>query len=97
MQSNAETTTTNTPADANNDCVGPASKAAGKASACDGCPNQKSCATGKHSSPSALAARNEEHASIRDSLSNVANVCVCVNLLLLIPYVFCISMDTYTF
>jgi len=74
MQSNAETTTTNTPADANNDCVGPASKAAGKASACDGCPNQKSCATGKHSSPSALAARNEEHASIRDSLSNVANV-----------------------
>ena len=29
------------------DCVGPSSEEAGKASACDGCPNQKACAAGE--------------------------------------------------
>ena len=28
----------------NEECVGPASESAGKASGCDGCPNQKACA-----------------------------------------------------
>ena len=31
---------------ANETCVGPASDRAGKASSCDGCPNQKACAEG---------------------------------------------------
>jgi hypothetical protein len=31
---------------ANEECVGPASEQAGKASGCDGCPNQKACAAG---------------------------------------------------
>ena len=29
---------------ANEDCVGPSSEKAGKASGCEGCPNQKACA-----------------------------------------------------
>ena len=32
---------------ANSDCVGPASEQAGKASGCEGCPNQKQCASGE--------------------------------------------------
>lgn len=35
------------PAKANESCVGPASESAGKASGCEGCPNQKACAEGK--------------------------------------------------
>lgn len=35
------------PADANENCVGPNSKEAGNASACEGCPNQSVCASGK--------------------------------------------------
>ena len=35
------------PPNANANCVGPTSTAAGTSSACDGCPNQKECATGK--------------------------------------------------
>ena len=31
----------------NANCVGPSATTAGKASACDGCPNQKECASGK--------------------------------------------------
>jgi Mrp family chromosome partitioning ATPase len=34
------------PTNANEGCVGPSSKDAGKASACDGCPNQSACASG---------------------------------------------------
>jgi Mrp family chromosome partitioning ATPase len=34
-------------AKANDGCVGPSSEQAGKASACEGCPNQKACADGK--------------------------------------------------
>lgn len=36
-----------TPENANEGCVGPASEAAGKASACAGCPNQAKCASGE--------------------------------------------------
>ena len=32
---------------ANEECVGPSSESAGKASGCEGCPNQKACAEGK--------------------------------------------------
>ncbi len=35
------------PADANDECVGPESEQAGKASSCAGCPNQSSCASGE--------------------------------------------------
>lgn len=34
------------PADANEECVGPASEKAGKVSSCEGCPNQSTCASG---------------------------------------------------
>ena len=34
------------PADANEGCVGPKSDEAGKATACEGCPNQAACASG---------------------------------------------------
>ncbi|KAL4325320.1 hypothetical protein GQ457_11G029660 [Hibiscus cannabinus] len=33
------------PENANEDCPGPSSKAAGKSDACQGCPNQEACAT----------------------------------------------------
>ena len=35
----------------NEGCIGPTSDMAGKASACQGCPNQNQCATGKGASP----------------------------------------------
>jgi hypothetical protein len=41
------TTTSEVPANANAECVGPASESAGKASSCAGCPNQSACASGK--------------------------------------------------
>ena len=34
-------------AEANEECVGPASERAGKESGCDGCPNQQKCASGE--------------------------------------------------
>eukprot|EP01041_Mallomonas_annulata_P005087 gene5087-10180_t len=37
---------TSVPPDANEECVGPASSDAGKASGCAGCPNQSACASG---------------------------------------------------
>lgn len=37
---------TEIPDNANDGCVGPASDQAGKASGCDGCPNQAACASG---------------------------------------------------
>lgn len=36
------------PENANEGCVGPASSNAGKATSCDGCPNQADCASGAH-------------------------------------------------
>lgn len=39
------------PIDANEECPGVGSKSAGKSSACDGCPNQKNCATGEAAKP----------------------------------------------
>jgi Mrp family chromosome partitioning ATPase len=50
---------------ANEECVGPSSEQAGKASGCDGCPNQKACAAG--------AGRQEDPdlAVIRERLKDV--------------------------
>lgn len=62
------------PDDANEGCVGPASKDAGKASACDGCPNQGDCSSGKFSSPDAVLAQQREAADIRAALSSVSHV-----------------------
>ncbi|CAE8712010.1 unnamed protein product [Polarella glacialis] len=53
------------PADANEDCVGVSSEAAGKAAGCSGCPNQSACASGE--------AKKKDPAVtlIKDRLSNV--------------------------
>jgi len=62
------------PSDANAGCVGPTSASAGKASACEGCPNQGACSSGTMNSPEALARTQEETAQLRQSLSNVSHV-----------------------
>jgi Mrp family chromosome partitioning ATPase len=62
------------PANANSNCVGPQSESAGKASGCDGCPNQGACSSGAFSSPQAVAAAQAEAAMLRASLSNVSHV-----------------------
>lgn len=64
----------NPPSNANEGCVGPQSSQAGKASACDGCPNQKSCATGQFSSPDAQKIKDIEHENIRNAMSNIRHV-----------------------
>ena len=43
----AATAAADRPSNAPEACVGPASAEAGKASACDGCPNQSACASGE--------------------------------------------------
>lgn len=67
-------TTDTPPANANTGCVGPTSTSAGKASACEGCPNQGACSSGAFSSPAALAAAEAETHAIRESLANVSHV-----------------------
>ncbi|EEC49134.1 predicted protein [Phaeodactylum tricornutum CCAP 1055/1] len=62
------------PANANTGCVGPTSETAGKASACDGCPNQSACSTGAFSSPEAVAKAEAEVEALNRSLSNVSHV-----------------------
>lgn len=42
------------PANANEQCVGPNSEQAGKASGCAGCPNQAKCASGENATPEVL-------------------------------------------
>ena len=59
----------NTPEDANEGCVGPSSSDAGKASACEGCPNQASCASGE--SQKAIEAENMATKFIQDRMSAV--------------------------
>ena len=57
------------PSDANEECVGPSSEQAGKASSCDGCPNQEACATGANRGPDpAVAEVSERMADIRHKL-----------------------------
>ena len=43
------------PTDANEQCVGPSSEQAGKASSCAGCPNQSACASGAAAAPDPAA------------------------------------------
>lgn len=62
------------PDNANVECVGPTSQSAGKASGCDGCPNQNACSTGTFSSPEALAANELEILKLKSSLNNVSHV-----------------------
>ncbi|CAB9529980.1 Cytosolic Fe-S cluster assembly factor [Seminavis robusta] len=62
------------PANANSECVGPASESAGKNSACQGCPNQSACSTGAFNSPEAKAKAQQETQSLKASLSNVSHV-----------------------
>lgn len=62
------------PEDANEKCVGPSSADAGKSSSCEGCPNQKACASGQFSSPEAQQMKDLEHENIRNALSNIQNV-----------------------
>ncbi|KAL3923881.1 MAG: hypothetical protein SGILL_001391 [Bacillariaceae sp.] len=61
------------PSDANAECVGPSAEDAGKASACDGCPNQNACSSGAFNTPEAKAQAQEEAQKLQDSLHNVSH------------------------
>mmetsp|Transcript_22618 Transcript_22618/g.49382 ORF Transcript_22618/g.49382 Transcript_22618/m.49382 type:complete len:397 (-) Transcript_22618:108-1298(-) len=62
------------PANANENCVGPSSAGAGKASACEGCPNQGACSAGAFNSPEAIAKAESETQALQSCLSNVSHV-----------------------
>jgi len=62
------------PQDANTGCVGPTSQKAGKSSACDGCPNQSACSTGKFNNPTAKLQKATEEDEIRASLACITHV-----------------------
>mmetsp|Transcript_22666 Transcript_22666/g.63070 ORF Transcript_22666/g.63070 Transcript_22666/m.63070 type:complete len:395 (-) Transcript_22666:350-1534(-) len=70
---NIQTTEAPPPDNANAGCVGPTSANAGKASACDGCPNQKACGSGDFNSPEAIAKAQEETTKLKTSLENVSH------------------------
>jgi Mrp family chromosome partitioning ATPase len=53
------------PDNANTECVGPQSDAAGKAAGCEGCPNQSLCASGEAKKPDPAIAE------VKDRLSNI--------------------------
>ena len=59
------------PANANDVCVGPTSQNAGKASTCDGCPNQNACSSGKYNN---TAANNDTNKEIGTRLESVKNI-----------------------
>jgi Mrp family chromosome partitioning ATPase len=63
-----------TPTNPNAGCVGPASEQAGKASACEGCPNKGACSSGAYNSPEAIAKAQEEAQSLQRALVNVSHV-----------------------
>jgi len=68
-------TDVNAPANANEGCVGPTSETAGKASACEGCPNQGACSSGAFNSPEAVAAQAAQIQALQEgSLRNVQHV-----------------------
>ena len=62
------------PENANDGCVGPASQDAGKSSACAGCPNQATCASGAFNSPEAVAKKQHDASVLQNALSNVSHV-----------------------
>ncbi|KAL7576057.1 hypothetical protein ACA910_000842 [Epithemia clementina (nom. ined.)] len=67
-------THSDTPTNANAECVGPSSESAGKASSCEGCPNQAACGSAAFNSPEATAKANAEVQAIRSCLANVSHV-----------------------
>jgi Mrp family chromosome partitioning ATPase len=62
-----------TPENANEGCVGPESEQAGKASACDGCPNQAACASGA-TRAAMNAGPTEEELLIKERLKGVKHI-----------------------
>jgi Mrp family chromosome partitioning ATPase len=74
MASSTEDVNMEAPPNANEGCVGPSSETAGKASACEGCPNKAACSSGAFSSPEAIAKAQEEAATLQRSLENVSHV-----------------------
>lgn len=62
------------PSNANEGCVGPTSKTAGAASACDGCPNQAACSSGAFNTPEAINKAKEEQITLQRALENVSHV-----------------------
>ena len=56
----------------NANCVGPSAVTAGKASACDGCPNQKECASGKFQNN--VGEKTEEELAIASRLAECKRV-----------------------
>jgi hypothetical protein len=62
------------PSNANEGCVGPESISAGKASACDGCPNQTACSSGVFRSAEAAALKAAEEAEIRNALQGIQHI-----------------------
>lgn len=62
------------PTNANEGCVGPSAETAGKASSCEGCPNQSACASGEFSSPEAREKEQLEREALERAFENVSHV-----------------------
>lgn len=62
------------PENANEGCVGPSSEDAGKSSACDGCPSQGACSSGKFNTAEAKEAKKQQQQTMNNSLSNIHHV-----------------------
>uniref|UniRef100_A0A7S2VZM6 Cytosolic Fe-S cluster assembly factor NUBP1 homolog n=1 Tax=Eucampia antarctica TaxID=49252 RepID=A0A7S2VZM6_9STRA len=60
------------PDNANESCVGPTAETAGKASGCDGCPNQSACASGE--SKSMIEKQQQEQQEMTTALSEIQHV-----------------------
>ena len=56
------------PDNANEGCVGPQSDAAGKASACAGCPNQAACASGAAKAPDPAVSQVSSYGVLLDDV-----------------------------
>ena len=63
---------TNLPSNRNEECVGPTSATAGKASSCAGCPNQQQCASGKYAQAAEATKTSQSQISAR--LENVKHI-----------------------
>lgn len=69
---NSSTSNNNLPSNRNEECVGPTSNKAGKASSCAGCPNQQQCASGKFAKDA--EATKTSQSQILARLENVKHV-----------------------
>ena len=72
LPTNALQQTNALPTNRNEECVGPTSNRAGKASSCSGCPNQQQCASGKFAA--AAEATKKSESQILARLENVKNI-----------------------